>query len=166
MINLKNAKRFCREDISAIENYENAVSDKCEMWVIHHKCEHLPCGNFSKKDLIDFGLYYGRPASELVFMKRGYHQKMHVLGERNPRYGKVGTFSGKHHSEETKLRLSTIMNSDETRKKISDKLKSTGNPMYGKKGIEHPVFGFKWFNNGVENVFRKECPEGFVHGRL
>lgn len=27
-------------------------------------------------------------------------------------------------------------------------------------------FGKHWFNNGIENRFQMECPEGFVHGRI
>ena len=39
MINLYNAKRFCREDISLIENYKEAISDKYKTWDIHHRRE-------------------------------------------------------------------------------------------------------------------------------
>ena len=34
--------------------------------------------------------------------------------------------------------------------------------MKGKKN----ALGMKWFNNGEKNVRAKECPKGFVPGRL
>ena len=39
MINEKLAKNYCSEDISLIENYQEAVSDKDEIWEIHHRRE-------------------------------------------------------------------------------------------------------------------------------
>ena len=39
MINEKGAKRFCSEDISLIENYNEAISDEEKMWDIHHRRE-------------------------------------------------------------------------------------------------------------------------------
>ena len=44
----------------------------------------------------------------------------------------------------------------ETRLKKSKARKSNGNWR----------LGWKWFNNGVEEIMAKECPEGFVQGRL
>lgn len=33
-----------------------------------------------------------------------------------------------------------------------------------KEKISNKRKGYKWFNNGVESVQAKECPEGFVPG--
>lgn len=57
----------------------------------------------------------------------------------------VGYWSGKHHSEETKLKNS-ISNlgkkrSKETKKKISDTHKGKRNGMFGKKGVLSPQYG-------------------------
>lgn len=50
--------------------------------------------------------------------------------------------------------------SEETKAKISAKKSGKNNPMYGKSATK----GTKWYTNGIINVRRKECPEGFVPG--
>lgn len=64
---------------------------------------------------------------------------MSNLGAKNPNYGK-------HPSEETRRKLS---------------MSRMGNTNSKGKHI-----GKHWFNNGVVNAFQRECPEGFVAGRL
>ena len=58
---------------------------------------------------------------------------------------------GKHHTEESKRKMSVAKKnmSEETKRKLSE-----------------ANFGKHWFNNGIKAVFVKECPEGFVKGRL
>lgn len=68
MVNEKQAHKYCADDISKIENYSKAIADSTQTWDCHHRGEILPCGRFSKEELIKFGLYWKRPASELVFM--------------------------------------------------------------------------------------------------
>ena len=79
MINTYMAKSYCSEDISLIENYQTAISDKTKMWEIHHRRESDSEGRtlFTKKQLKEMGLYYKRPASELVFVTRSMHSKLH-----------------------------------------------------------------------------------------
>ena len=84
MINKYNAKKYCKEDISKIENYEQAVNDTTKMWVCHHRDEIkvLPSGITvirSHKELKENGLYYGRPANELIFLTKAEHQRLHFL---------------------------------------------------------------------------------------
>ena len=62
MINVKQAKKYCKEDISLIENYEQAVNDNNQMWVCHHREEIkvLPSGMtviHSYKELKEKGLW-------------------------------------------------------------------------------------------------------------
>ena len=99
--------------------------------------------------------------------------------------GKNNHFYGKHHSEETKKRISEAMkgklsgrkgkhHSEEAKKKISEGRK--GKPAWnkGKKGVQEAwnkglklgSNGTHWYNNGETNIKAKECPEGFVKGRL
>ena len=80
MINEKYAKSFCCEDISLIENYDKAIADTTQTWHCHHRGEVLPCGRFSVDDLKKFGLYYKRPASELIFLTPFAHLKLHKGG--------------------------------------------------------------------------------------
>lgn len=84
-------KRFCCEDISLIENYEIAINDDKNSYHCHHRLEtHNADGTKKEKDeqlsieqLIEMGLYYRRPASELIFLTPSEHSKVHgshVLG--------------------------------------------------------------------------------------
>lgn len=37
MINEKQAKKYCRDDLSKIENYEQAIADTTRTWHLHHR---------------------------------------------------------------------------------------------------------------------------------
>ena len=79
MINEKQALKYCSEEISLIENYHQAISDQNRMWEIHHRIE---CDNegrtlFTCKQLVEMNLYYNRPVSELMFVTRSMHWKLH-----------------------------------------------------------------------------------------
>ena len=80
MINERCAKSYCSEDISLIENYALAVADTTQTWDCHHRGEVLPCGRFSPNDLNKFGLYYNRPAAELIFLTKAEHTHLHKIG--------------------------------------------------------------------------------------
>ena len=90
MINKYCAKSYCSEDISLIENYQQAISDEEKMWEIHHRRESDENGRtlFTGKQLIEMGLYFKRPASELIFVTRAMHNKIHR--ERSVKGGKIG----------------------------------------------------------------------------
>lgn len=80
MINEYYAKKFCCEDLSLIENYDKAISDTTQTWDCHHRGEVLLCGRFSVSDLKKFELYFNRPASELIFLTRSEHRRLHLKG--------------------------------------------------------------------------------------
>ena len=84
------AKRYCSEDISLIENYQEAISDEERTWDIHHRRESDSEGRtlFTGKQLIEMGLYFKRPASELIFVTRSMHWKLHR--EMRGKGGKIG----------------------------------------------------------------------------
>ena len=84
MINEKYAKKYCCEDISNIENYDLAIADNTQTWDCHHRGEVLSCGRFSPNDLNKFGLYFNRPASELIFLTKAEHTCMHFKGVPKP----------------------------------------------------------------------------------
>ena len=79
MISEHKVKRYCSEDISLIENYQAAISDQKRTWDIHHRreCDSEGRTLFTKKQLIEMGLYFKRPAVELIFVTRSMHSKMH-----------------------------------------------------------------------------------------
>lgn len=87
MINESQAKKYCKDDISKIENYDKAIEDKRRSWHIHHRAEILPCGRFSVSDLMKFNLYWDRPANELIFLTQSEHMKLHHIGVK-PMLGK------------------------------------------------------------------------------
>ena len=170
MINKYQVLKFCKEDISKIENYDKAIADTTQTWECHHMTETW--WNCSKQDLIDNECYYNRKACELIFLTKAEHRKLH--------------FKGKHHSEDTRRKMSESHNghsvSEETRRKISEAKKGKPSPMKGMQHSEeslrkmseshkgHPPTkgskGMHWYNNGTINVYTYECPEGFVKGRL
>ena len=166
MIKLYNAKKFCKEDISLIENYDKAIADTTQVWHCHHRRETI----YSRSGLIEIGEYYNRPACELIFLTKYEHMKLHRLGKKL--------------SAETRKKMSKSNNgkhlAEETRKKLSEAMKGENNPRFGKpawnkgkhnseetrKKIGEARKGNHWYNNGVTSILAKTCPEGFVPGRL
>ena len=65
-----------KEKMSDIENYEIARMEGFEQWVIHHRLETRGFG-YTSEELRALGLYYYRPASELIFLKYTDHSKLH-----------------------------------------------------------------------------------------
>lgn len=88
------AKRYCSEDISLIENYHEAIADEKKMWDIHHRreCDENGRTLFTHKQLIENGLYFNRSASELIFVTRSMHWKLHreIYEKYGKKYGKIG----------------------------------------------------------------------------
>lgn len=77
-------EKYCCEDISLIENYEQAKLDDFEGWLCHHKLEIHSDYRNKVKDLKKMGLYYNRPACELIFLKWGEHSALHHNGIKRP----------------------------------------------------------------------------------
>lgn len=132
-----------------IENYENAKNDDTQMWVCHHKREIEE--NKSKTQLRLEGLYYNRPANELIFLTKSEHAKLHgenKLVETKEKQsksmiGRTSPMKGRHQSEETKHKISLASSganngfygkhhSQETIKKISESKKGKTPWMKGK----------------------------------
>ena len=109
MISEKYAKQYCSEDISLIENYHQAIADQTKMWDIHHRreCDENGRTLFTKKQLIDMNLYRKRLASELVFVTRSMHKKLHREQMENSR--KIGAkLGGKSPSRIEKISIPII----------------------------------------------------------
>lgn len=131
MINKKQAEKFCKEDISKIENYEKAVADPTQTWVCHHRdgVKILPSGievRRSKEELEENGRYYNCPANELIFLTREEHTILHQKGNKY--------WKGKHHSEESKIKISET--NSETMKGNKNRLGRHCSE-FGRKFIEH-----------------------------
>jgi len=41
------SKKYCKDEISKIENYEQAINDKENIWEIHHRLELTLEGEFA-----------------------------------------------------------------------------------------------------------------------
>ena len=100
MINESYAKRYCSDEISLIENYKQAITDQTRTWDIHHRreCDSEGRTLFTKKQLKEMNLYFNRPASELIFVTRSMHCKLHreIYEKRGKITGKkTGAINGK-----------------------------------------------------------------------
>ena len=140
-------ERYCK-DYKNIENFEKAKKDDFKGWHCHHRLEtHNSDGerrlvDISQEELKSLGMYYNRPAKELIFLTTREHNAFK---------------KGKPKSEETRRKMREAQKgknigkkrSEETRKKMGEARK-----------------GRHWYNNGKENKFCYECPEGFTPGRL
>ena len=121
MINEYYAKKFCCEDISLIENYNLAIADTTQTWDCHHRGEILPCGRFSRADLKKFGLYFNRPAAELIFLTPTAHRQLHNKGV--PRPDLKGVPLSEEHKKAISEAKKGIPLSEEHKKAVSDALK-------------------------------------------
>lgn len=78
MINLQTIKKYCNGDITKIENYDKAMSDKINTWQCHHRMEIQPDGTIlSKKWMIEHDIYYGVDPCMLIFMTISEHTALH-----------------------------------------------------------------------------------------
>ena len=107
MINENKARKYCKEDLSKIKNYDKAIADTTQTWDCHHMTETW--WNCTRKDLIENECYYNRKACELIFLTHSEHRQLHMKGHAL--------------SDETRRKLSEAKKghtlTDETRKKMS-----------------------------------------------
>lgn len=149
MIKELNAVSYCL-DYKNIENYEKAIADEKNIWVVHHRFEEM---GLSSEDLIRMGLYFYRPAGELIFLTRSEHSKVHNIG--------------KTLSEETKRKLSEAKKgkilSEEAKQKMSNVRKGKKRPDFGKtmkKVMSEKVEAYKKSGMDDWNLFQKLYAKG------
>ena len=128
---------YCNEDVSKIENYYEALESNL-IYDVHHRLE-LDTGVYiSSDELKEQGLYYNRPASELILLPHDVHTKLHADFGFPDKGNKISKSKRGHVvSQETKDKIKNsrlIHNSqltdeewkkeyycsDETKRKISD----------------------------------------------
>ena len=146
MINEENAKRYCKDDISEIYGYQDAIADKHNVWACHH-CLGLI---YTKKELIEKGLYYNQPAEMLMFVEKGIHEKLHWItqderkrkisemysGKNSPNYGKRRS---KESIEKMKSKKIGKKMYTRTKKKMSDS--HINNPKLSKRIGQYTLDG-------------------------
>lgn len=134
MINERQAHKFCKDDISKIENYDKAIADTTQTWVIHHRLELTLDGEFalSREQLKMHDMYYSRPYYELIFLTRTEHTKLHSSSRTLTTDTKIKiskSLTGRSLSEEHRRKLTgripwnkgkTDIYSDETRMKMGE----------------------------------------------
>ena len=153
------------DELKALDMYYNRPANELIFMTIyehsrlHMKGKHLSeetrkkIGEASKGNKYALGYKHSEEAKNKISEA--------MKGEKNP-------FYGKHHSEETIQKMS------EARK---GKCLGKDNPFYGKTHSEESkkrigainkvkMKGMRFFNNGKINIRAKECPEGFVPGRI
>ena len=164
MIAETNAKKYCKEDISLIENYAEALADTTQMWLCHHRNAE-PFTGFSKADLIKMNMYYNRPASELKFVTSKMHEDIHGSCKKAGKSNK-----GKHLSDDVKQKISETEKgkclTSEHKYKISCALSGKQKSEQHRSNISKANIGKHWYNNGIVSAYRSECPDGFKKGRL
>ena len=201
-----NFKKYCK-DYENIENYEMAAADNFIGWCCHHRLQTWTSDgerravDITASELKALGLYWNRPADELIFLTTSEHAILHQKGKHRSEETRKKICSaskgnnyalGYKHSEEAKTKISEAMkgeknplygkhHSDETKERISaapkGKYLGKDNPFYGKTHSEEfrkkigeinkvKMKGMRFFNNGKINIRAKECPEGFVPGRI
>ena len=151
---MKYFEKYCK-DYENIENYQKAKADDFKNWEVHHRLEtHTSDGerrlvDITADELKALDMYWHRPAEELIFLTIYEHSSLHKPSE-------------------------------ETRKKMSDAKKGKKNPNYGKQFSEETKKKLSeahkgqniwtkcthWYNNGKINIRAKQCPDGFVPGKL
>ena len=165
-------EKYCK-DYENIENYENALADNFKGWEVHHRLETWNSDgerrlvDITKKELIALNMYYGRPAEELIFLRKGEHNRLHHKGKpkseetkKKMSEAKKGKYTGENSSMYGKT------HSEEARKKIGEAQKGKPKSEEHKNKIREAKKGIHWFNNGKINTMAKECPDGFVPGKL
>ena len=112
MINEYYAKKFCKDDISKIENYEKAVADTTQTWDLHHRLELTLDGEFalSRDQLKMHDMYYNRPYYELIFLTHAEHSRLHREGR---------TVTDEHRRKISEAKKGHTL-SEETRRKMSE----------------------------------------------
>ena len=93
MIYIKFVKKCCLDEFNLIENYDKAINDTTQCWVLHHRKE-TDLG-LSRQQLIDQNLYFNRPACELIFLTKAVHNNIH--------------HKNKYVSEETRKKQSIVL---------------------------------------------------------
>ena len=169
---------YCK-NYENIENYQKAKAGNFKGWDCHHRLEtHNSDGerrlvDITKKELKALRMYYNRPANELIFLPSSEHMSLHKIGKKlseEVRNKISEAIKGKKLSEETKKKLSEAhkgkKRSEETKKKISETMKGKRLSEETKKKLSEAHKGTRWYNNGIINIRAKECPGGFVPGRL
>ena len=153
------------DELKALDMYYNRPADELIFMTIyehsrlHMKGKHLSEETRKKIGSAQKGNKYALGYKHSEEAKNKIAEAM--KGEKNP-------FYGKHHSEESIQKISEAH---------KGKYLGKDNPFYGKTHSEESkkrigainkvkMKGMRFFNNGKINIRAKECPDGFIPGRI
>lgn len=106
------SQNYCSEPLSHVENYDKAMADKTHTWDLHHRLEieTLPDGQVvlrTAKELEEMGRYWHVPASELIFLPRGEHIRLHCRNRPLELRKRIAeSLRGRKASESARLKMS------------------------------------------------------------
>ena len=134
----KRVKKYCKEDISLIENYDKAINDK-EIWDCHHRLEIGEGYTNTVDDLKLMNLYFNRPANELIFLSHEDHARLHGTLRHRPcsesAKKKISNANrGKTRTEEQKRKYSETSKGHVVSKSTKDKLSKLNGERLAKFG--------------------------------
>ena len=194
-------ERYCK-DYENIENYEKAKADNFKCWDCHHRLQTWTSDgerravDITAAEIIALGMYYNRPADELIFLTESEHNNLHKKGNtyrlgkphteesrikmskahKGKQAGENNPMYGKHHTKEARNKMSEAHKgkslSEEHKKKLSEAHKGrqfseeTRYKLSIVKKGNTATKGMHWFNNNKINKLCYECPDGFTPGRL
>ena len=166
MICERTIKDYCCEDPHLIENYNDAINDKTQTWDCHHRLE-IDLDK-TAKELEELGLYWNRPASELIFLTASEHSKLHNIGKNNPMYGSCLSVE---HRQRISNSLKETLKNPNIRQYRSEIVKGDKNPFYGKQHTEeskqkmskaHSI-KYKWLTQTGEIIIMDKGNAGRWH---
>ena len=135
-------------------------------------------GIYGKRNLVlhhkDVTMKYDNPERYILWLPEDLMGM--TLSEHSAYHNKDNHYKkGKKVSEETKMKISASSKgrtpwnkgkqlSEDMKRKLSEVHKGNKASDEAKRKIGEAIKGRRWFNNGLKNVLRYECPEGFVEG--
>ena len=154
------------DELKALDMYYNRPADELIFMTIYeHSRLHMKGKHRTEETRKKIGeASKGRPA----WNKGKKMSAEFCIKNSESHKGEKNSFYGKHHSEEAKKKMSEAQ---------KGKYLGKDNPFYGKTHSEETrkkigeinkvkMKGMRFFNNGKINIRAKECPDGFVPGRI
>lgn len=145
-------RTYCKNKCE-IENYYEALKDNFKGWECHHRLEtHNSDGELRRvfltaSELKSLDMYYDRPASELIYMTKLEHRKLHATQANTSGMLNYHKLNGYHRN--------TILSGKD-------------HPMF--KGIRYTrsdgvtKYAFEWKNEGYRlNLIRRSINTGIKH---
>ena len=131
-------EKFCK-DYENIENYGKALKDNFKGWECHHRLQTWTSDG--ERRIINISVAELK-ALDMYYNRPASELIFLTISEHISLHtkGENNPMYGKHHSAESIQKISE-----------ANRINRTGR---------------HWYNNGKENKFCYECPEGFIPGRL